>query len=119
MADGAPVTSALPAAKLDKLILIVFPILSAANLAAAVSVYTWTPEFFPTHIRARASSLLFASNRLGAVTIGLVIPALMALGRSEAVLLVGAAVEATVLVTGLVWWRVETAGRSLEKIPAT
>ena len=100
-------------------ILIMFPMLSAANLAAAVSAYTWTPEFFPTHVRARASSLLFASNRFGAVTIGLLTPALMALGRAEAVLMVGAVVEMAVLVIGLVWWRVETTGRSLEEIPET
>ena len=100
------------------LILIVFPVLSAANLVAAVSAYTWTPEFFPTHVRARANSLLFASPRFGAVPIGILTPLLMALGRTEAVLLVGTAVEAAVLVIGLLWWRVETRGRSLEEIPA-
>ena len=43
----------------------------------------------------------------------------MALGRAEAVLMVGAVVEMAVLVIGLVWWRVETTGRSLEEIPET
>ncbi len=102
-----------------QLILLLFPLLSAANLVAAVSAYTWTPEFFPTHIRARASSLMFASTRLGAVSIGFVIPSLMTNNRTDAVVGIGMAVEAALLVMGLAWWRVETKGRSLEEISTT
>jgi MFS family permease len=102
-----------------RLILILFPMLSAANIVAAVSVYTWAPEFFPTGIRARTNGLLFASSRFGAVVIGFVIPVLVANNRTDAVMLVGMAVEAALLALGVFWRRAETKGRSLEEILTT
>lgn len=99
------------------LILYLFPFLFAANLTGAVSMYTWSAEFFPTRIRARADGILFAATRAGAVVMGFVLPYVLLLGKGTAAMIAGLFVEAAMLVIGILWWRQETRGLSLESMP--
>ncbi len=101
------------------LIVYLFPFVFATNVMGAVSMYTWSAEFFPTHIRARADGILFAATRLGAVVIGLVIPFIILIGKGALVMVVGMIVEVLVLAIGLIWWRKETRGISLEDMPGS
>ena len=84
---------------------------------AYAGLYAYTPEVFPTHVRATGSGLASAIGRIGGISapilVGYVYPTLGfggVFGMTTAVLLLG---SAAVLIMG-----VPTRGRSLEAISA-
>jgi len=85
--------------------------------AANICLYLYTPELYPTRIRALGSSLGGAWNRIGVILGPVVVGALMAGGAAPAA--VFAVLGAVGVVTGLIaLLGEETTGRRLEEISA-
>lgn len=102
----------------DSQIMVAGVLLSFFMNGTYAGVYAYTPEVFPTQVRATGAGLASAVGRIGGITapilVGFIYPTLGfggVFGMTTAVLLVG---SAAVMIMG-----VPTRGRSLEEIAAT
>ena len=102
----------------DSQIMVAGVLLSFFMIGTYAGVYAYTPEVFPTQVRATGAGLASAIGRIGGITapilVGFIYPKLGfggVFGMTTAVLLLG---SAAVMVMG-----VPTRGRSLEDIAAT
>jgi MFS transporter, putative metabolite:H+ symporter len=90
-------------------------LLSFFNLGAWGVVYSWSPELYPTQIRATGAGVAAAVGRIGGIIGPFLTPVLVpSLGQTG----VFAMFMALLIVTALVVWALgeETRGRSLEEI---
>ncbi|MDZ4355400.1 MAG: MFS transporter [Variovorax sp.] len=102
----------------DNQIMLAGVLLSFFMNGTYAGVYAYTPEVFPTQVRATGSGLASAIGRIGGITapilVGYVYPSLGfagVFGMTTAVLLLGAA--------AVTFMGIQTRGRSLEDIAAT
>jgi putative MFS transporter len=102
----------------DNQIMLAGVLLSFFMNGTYAGVYAYTPEVFPTQVRATGSGLASAIGRIGGITapilVGFVYPSLGfagVFGMTTAVLLLGAA--------AVTFMGIQTRGRSLEDIAAT